>query len=48
MIKQATDARNPNDVSRRCRHIAGTKHGTVIDALMWSFVIEVGLKFSER
>jgi hypothetical protein len=48
MIEQATNAGNPNNFSRYCRHIAGAKDGTIVDALMWPFVIEVSLKFSER
>ena len=39
MVDQAADAGNANDVSRRRRHISVVKHGTIIDALMRSFVV---------
>ena len=48
MVKQSTNAGNPNNFSRYYRHIAGSKHRTIVDALMGPFVVEVGLKFSER
>ena len=48
MVKQATNAGNPNNFSRYCRHIAGAKHGTISDALMGPLVIELSLKFNER
>ena len=38
MVDQASDAGNPNDFSRRCRHIARSKHRTIIDALMAGIV----------
>jgi hypothetical protein len=47
MVEQSTNAGNPNDFSRYCRHIAGAKHGAIVDALVGAFVIEVGLKFRE-
>ena len=48
MVDQTADAGNANDVSRRRRHIAVVKHGTIIDALMRSFVVPKRLKFGQR
>ena len=48
MFDQAADARNTNDVSRRCRDSAAAKHGLIIDALMRPIVVPKRLKFSQR
>ena len=39
IVDQASNTENPNDVSRRCRHIAAAKHGTIIAAMMKSLVV---------
>ena len=48
MVDEAANAGNANDFPRRCWSLTGTKHRTIVDALMGSFVVKIRLKFSQR
>ena len=48
MVDQAADAGNANDLPRCLMDIVVANHGTIVDALVWPLMVEVGLKFNQR